>query len=142
MRRLERRVLLAASPTRVWEALTDPDQLSAWFGAEASIELRPGGRATFRFPDSSERVAVVETVEPPRLLIFRWLPFHRAGDGRTRLYGGGRVRLGVEPSGEGTRLSVVETGIGDRQELEEGWPGPLVSVRPRSSGHSIGAGLR
>lgn len=143
MKRFERQILLSASPTRGWEALTDPDQLSAWFGAEVSIEVRTGGRATFRFPDGSERVGVVETVEPPRVLIFRWLPFHRASGGRTRLTGGGRVRLGLEPSGEGTRLTVVETGLDDRPELEEGWPGPLTSEQPpRSSGHPIRTGLR
>jgi uncharacterized protein YndB with AHSA1/START domain len=141
MMRFERQVLVPASLTRVWEAFTDPDQLSTWFGAEGSIEARPGGRATFRFPDGSERVAVVETVDPPRLLIFRWLPFHRAGGGRTRHSGGGRVRIRLEPSGDGTRVTVVETGR-DRAGLQEGWPGPLASVQRPSSGHAIRAGLR
>ena len=41
--RIERTVELAAPPDRVWAALTTAEGLSAWFGNEATIDLRPGG---------------------------------------------------------------------------------------------------
>ena len=44
---IERELILPAPPARVWAALTQPDQLSAWFGARASIDLRPGGEVVF-----------------------------------------------------------------------------------------------
>jgi uncharacterized protein YndB with AHSA1/START domain len=107
---VEREVLLPVPPVRVWEALSDPDQLSAWFGADASMDLRPGGRARFRWPDGTERTAVVETAEEPRLLVFRWLPFERLDHGEARLTGVGRVRIALEPHEAGSLLSVVESG--------------------------------
>jgi uncharacterized protein YndB with AHSA1/START domain len=109
MSRVEREVVLPAPPARVWEALCDPEQLSTWFGAEASIEARPRGRARFRWPDGTERAAVVETAEAPRLLEFRWLPFERAGPGMTRLASAGRVRITLEPQDGGTLLTVTES---------------------------------
>jgi uncharacterized protein YndB with AHSA1/START domain len=104
-----RQVVLPAPPARVWEALSDPEQLSWWFGAEASIEVRSRGRATFRWSDGSERIAVVETAEAPRLLVFRWLPFQRLGRGATRQAVPGRVRIALEPHESGTLLTVVES---------------------------------
>jgi uncharacterized protein YndB with AHSA1/START domain len=110
MSQVEREVVLPAPPARVWEALCDPEQLSTWFGAEASIEARPRGQARFRWPDGTERSAVVETADAPRLLEFRWLPFERAGPGMTRLTTAGRVRITLEPKDGGTLLTVTESG--------------------------------
>jgi len=41
--RIERTVEIAHPPAQVWAALTTAQGLSAWFGQEASIDLRPGG---------------------------------------------------------------------------------------------------
>jgi uncharacterized protein YndB with AHSA1/START domain len=109
MSEVAREVVLPAPPARVWEALSDPEKLSAWFGAEASIEVRSRGRARFRWPDGTERIAVVETAEAPRLLMFRWLPFERMGRGAARPAVPGRVRIALEPRDGGTLLTVVES---------------------------------
>ncbi|MFN2591015.1 MAG: SRPBCC domain-containing protein [Actinomycetota bacterium] len=94
---------LPATIEEVWSALTEPDRLSAWFGATAvEVELRPGGRITFGGLDEVWR-GVVEAVDPPRLLSFRWLPAPDAAVGsRTR------VEFRLEPRGAATRLFVRE----------------------------------
>src|ERR1039457_5642738 len=46
--RIERELVLPASPGDVWRALTDPDWLSQWLADEVTLELRPGGDARFR----------------------------------------------------------------------------------------------
>jgi uncharacterized protein YndB with AHSA1/START domain len=123
MSEVHRQVVLPAPPARVWEALSVPGQLSAWFGARADIDPRPGGRALFRWPDGAERGAVVETAEAPRLLVFRWLPFDRRGGGPIRLIGAGRVRIELEPHEGGTLLTVVEIGVpGAEGPLDHGGP--------------------
>src|SRR5262249_3941679 len=38
-----------ASPAEVYQALTDPHELSRWFVSEASIDLRPGGSCGWGF---------------------------------------------------------------------------------------------
>jgi uncharacterized protein YndB with AHSA1/START domain len=107
---IERRIELPAPPEEVWPALTEASRLSAWFGADIAMEPRPGGRATFRWPDGRERGAVVEDVEPVRRLAFRWMPVERSTDGRTTVVGGGRVEFELERLGRGTVLWVREWG--------------------------------
>ena len=63
--RIEREVLLPASPGQVWQALTDHGWLAAWLADEVVLELRPGGEARFRFGESV-RSGWVEEVSPPR----------------------------------------------------------------------------
>jgi uncharacterized protein YndB with AHSA1/START domain len=129
VKQVERQIVLPVPPSRVWAALSDPEQLSAWFGAKASIELRPRGRARFRWPDGTERAAVVETVDEPRLLVFRWLPFERADRGAARLTGAGRVRISLQPRDGGTLLTVVETGMPAGLDHPRD-PGPLSATPP------------
>jgi uncharacterized protein YndB with AHSA1/START domain len=123
-----RTVALPAAPERVWEALTDPEQLSAWFGARVDLEARPGATARFRWTDGRERGAVVETVERHRLLALRWLPFERLPNGGTAPVGTGRIEVTLEPDGRGTLLTVIEWG------RPAGHPGPDPVPAPPSSG--------
>jgi uncharacterized protein YndB with AHSA1/START domain len=99
-----------APPERVWRALTQAGELSAWFGAEAEIDPRPGGHLSLRFEDEWIRPGVVEEVEPGRRLSFRWLPFERHPDGSWRPMGQGRVEFELEATEAGTRLVVSEWG--------------------------------
>ena len=106
---VERVVVLDAPPGAVWRALTDGDELSQWFGADVTADVRPGGRAEFRFGDGSTRSAVIERVEAERRLEFRWVPFVREADGAAHPVPATRVEVALEPVGAGTRLLVRET---------------------------------
>jgi len=111
MDRVERKLELDASVGDVWVALTRPERLSAWIGADVELDVRPGGRGTARRGDGALRRIRVEAVDPPRRLAFRWWPFERDG-GRPGL--GTRVEFLLEETPGGrTRLTVVESG----------WPG-------------------
>ena len=74
---IERELILPAPRERVWTALTRPDQLSAWFGTQATIDLRPGGEVSIAWDGSTgprgAARGVIEAVEPPN----RW---HSAGN--------------------------------------------------------------
>jgi uncharacterized protein YndB with AHSA1/START domain len=105
---VEREVTVAAPPEDVWSAVTDSDEISAWFGAEVDLEVRRGGRGVFRWPDGVERQAVVEEVERLRKLAFRWLPFQRTADGETVTLPSTRVEITLDEVPEGTRVRVVE----------------------------------
>ncbi len=69
--RFERR--LAHPIERVWAAVTDPDELIAWWG-RAQVELEPGGRfsmAWLNVDDEGNRAemeATITELDPPRLL--------------------------------------------------------------------------
>jgi uncharacterized protein YndB with AHSA1/START domain len=107
---IERTIDLPAGPERVWEALTEADQLSGWFGARVDLEPTAGSRVRFRWPDGRERLAVVESAERPRFLALRWLPFERLPDGRTRPVGPGGIEFTVRGTDQATSLTVVEWG--------------------------------
>lgn len=110
--RIERSIEIEASPDEVWGALTESDQISSWFGARGEIDLRRGGRASFRFPDGRVRHAVVEEAEPPRRLLFRWLPFQELPGGLPEVIPNSTVEFVIEETVTGARLVVVESQLG------------------------------
>ena len=109
MERIERTIRLPGPATRVWATITDG--LSEWFGAEVTLEGRPGGRVTFRWPDGRERGAIVEEFRPPSRFSFRWLPFEHTAGG-TELVPSTRVEFEVEEYEVGVRLRVTERPMG------------------------------
>jgi len=108
METVEREITVPAPPGEVWPALTHSDQVSVWFGADVALDARPGGRGVFRWPDGTERHAVVEEVEPERKLSFRWLPFQRTAWGDVEPVPSTRVEITLDEVSEGTRVRVVE----------------------------------
>src|SRR5262249_59445982 len=96
METVERAVTVAAPAGEVWPALTQSREVSAWFGATVALDAQPGGRGVFRWPDGTERHVVVEAVETPRRLSFRWLPFQRTGAGEVVTLPSTRVEITLE----------------------------------------------
>ena len=93
-----REIVLPAPPEEVWPALTEAEQLAGWFAPEVEIDPRPGGAAVFRWEDEARR-AVIEEVEEPRRLSFRW------GDAAESSC----VEFTLDEVEEGTLLRVRET---------------------------------
>jgi uncharacterized protein YndB with AHSA1/START domain len=100
--RCERDLLLTAQTSEVWEAVTGPD----WLADEVTLDLSPGGDASFCSADGErsgwiEEVSRPEEPNGPGRLTFWWsAPGEPAS----------RVELSLEPAGDGrSRISVVET---------------------------------
>jgi len=71
---LRRDVVVGASRERVWQVLTEPDQLAMWFPTRsAEMDLQPGGAARFSPQDSTDE-AIVDVVDLFERLVFRWRP--------------------------------------------------------------------
>ena len=105
--RIERTVEIAHPPAKVWAALTTAEGLSAWFGNEAGVDLRPGGAAWMRWDSGYTAEMRVERVEEPAVFGFTWHIFGMPEDDPRRTY----VEFTLEPAGAGTRLTVVESGF-------------------------------
>jgi uncharacterized protein YndB with AHSA1/START domain len=101
--------------------LTEGRELSAWFCAQVEFEARPGGPATFRWPDGRSREATVEEMDPPRRLTFRWAPFERTGGG-ARVVPATRVQFTLEPAREGTLLRLSERTLTGSAMAEPSYP--------------------
>jgi uncharacterized protein YndB with AHSA1/START domain len=93
--RFERR--LDHPPERVWRAITDPEDLAAWF--PDTIEGEFGPDAEVRFPKFVEMglpaTGKVTEYDPPRLLAYTWGP--------------STLRFELEADGDGCRLVFTDT---------------------------------
>ena len=68
---------LAHPVDAVWRAITEPDEIGAWFPNRVEIDARVGGRMRFRFPegmDYPEMEGEVLAYDPPRSFHFTWGP--------------------------------------------------------------------
>jgi uncharacterized protein YndB with AHSA1/START domain len=101
--RIERDIVIDAPIEVVWEVVTTPAHLRAWFSDEAQIELRAGGRG--RLGPFALRVVAAEA---PHLFAFRWVRgtgTEPAEDNSTL------VEMRLTEEANGTRLRVVESGF-------------------------------
>jgi uncharacterized protein YndB with AHSA1/START domain len=105
--RIERTVEIAHPPARVWAALTTAEGLSAWFGNQADIDLRPGGSASMKWDHGYTAGMRVERVEEPTVFGFTWPIYGLPEDDPRRTY----VEFTLAPTDAGTRLTVVESGF-------------------------------
>ncbi|MEV8441999.1 SRPBCC domain-containing protein [Actinosynnema sp. NPDC051121] len=110
--RIERVVEIARPPEAVWAAITTAEGLGAWFGDEATIDLRPGGAVRMSWNDGPTVEMRVERVEEPTVFGFTWPVFGLPEDDPRRTY----VEFRLEPVGTGTRLTVEETGFAQLPE--------------------------
>ena len=125
--RFERR--LGHPPQRVWAAITEPEQLKAWFPDTIVVqEWRVG--APLRFEHAGLDLnfdGEVLAVEEGRLLEFRW--------------GTDRIRFEVEPDGDGTKLTLLDTidELGKAARDAAGWHACLDALEASLSGESVDA---
>lgn len=106
--RIEQEIVIEAPPEVVWELVTDPEHVGAWFGDAAEVDLRPGGDAALTWDEYGTFLARVERVEPPRFFSFRWA---RPADTPPAEGNSTLVEFSLSAEGEGTRLRVVESGF-------------------------------
>jgi uncharacterized protein YndB with AHSA1/START domain len=105
--RIERTIDLAHPREKVWAAITTAEGLGTWFGHRATIDLRPGGSAQMTWDDGNAAKMRIERVEEPAVFGFTWHINGLPEDDPRRTY----VEFTLEPVGEGTRLTVVESGF-------------------------------
>lgn len=145
--RIEKEVLLKAPQSRVWKALSDPQEFGTWFRMELEGPFEPGSRLTGRITHPGyEHVRLelrVERMEAERHLSYRW---HPGAVDMTRDYSQEPMTLvefWLEAAEGGTLLKVVESGFdqlppGRRDEAfrmnEGGWKGQLVNIQRHVEG--------
>jgi uncharacterized protein YndB with AHSA1/START domain len=123
---------VAARPSIVFDALTTPEGIAAWWGPDAGpvllaeTDLRVGGRfrVRFRMLDGSEHESsgeYLEVVRPKRLaMTWRWASDEDPGESL--------VEIDLRAVAEGTELTFTHSRLHDeetRRSHEEGWNGAL-----------------
>jgi uncharacterized protein YndB with AHSA1/START domain len=102
---------LRHSPEKVWAALTESEQLAAWFPQRIVGEWKPGAPLRFEHTgfDAPGFEGEVLRCEPPSLLEFRW--------------GTDTLRFEIVPDGAGCTLTLVDLidAVGKAARDGAGW---------------------
>lgn len=115
--RIERSTVINAPRERVWRALSNAEEFGTWFGANLMGQtFAPGQRARGQITHQGHEHVwfdiVVERIEPPSLLSYRWHPY--AVDPKVD-YSVEQPTLVTftlaDAPGDGTLLTVVESGF-------------------------------
>jgi uncharacterized protein YndB with AHSA1/START domain len=112
------------SVERVWTAISDQDEVSAWIRYPTRLDMRVGGVIHIDFSSQGSLEGIVCSLEDPRLLIYTW--------------GDSLVKWVLESGDGGTRLHFSHIGV--RPELLEGlsagWHAFLGQLEDHLSGTS------
>lgn len=105
---------LDATPSEVFRAWTDAQQLSRWWTTSAESDARTGGEFSFvfEFEDASHDhiyAGRYHDVTPDERVSFPW-------QGTSRL---SRVDVRLRPRGSGTELALTHSGLGEGAEADE-----------------------
>ncbi len=113
--RIEKVVELAAPVSRVWQALTDHQEFGRWFGVRLDNPFKVGetttGQITHPGHEHMTWESLTEQLDHERLFVFSWPP--SAIDPETDYDDDAKVivEFHLQPSDEGTRLTIIETGF-------------------------------
>ncbi|MDR3663341.1 MAG: SRPBCC family protein [Mycobacterium sp.] len=106
---ITRTIDINAPIQRVWDALTKADLIAQWFGDSAEFEASPGGTGFFGWNTHGKFRVLVEQVEAPHTLVYRWA--HREADAEPAPGNSTMVRFDLTEIDGGTRLDLCESGF-------------------------------
>ena len=149
--RIEKRIFLRATRSRVWRALSDSTEFGTWFGVKFGGPFAPGAHMSGVVVTTKVNAEVakaqkqheglrfeitIEQMEPERLFSFRWHPFAVEHSVDYSVEPTTLVVFALEELPDGVMLTVTESGF-DRIPLarrakaftanDEGW-GKMIKV--------------
>jgi len=69
---ISKTIQFEAAPERVWRAITEADEISAWFPETIRWEARVGAEGWFGWESHGRFSVRIESFEPPRYMAWRW----------------------------------------------------------------------
>jgi uncharacterized protein YndB with AHSA1/START domain len=140
--RIAKTITLRAKRSRIWRALTTPQEFGAWFGVAMDADVfAPGARVTGKITAPGyEHVAlemVIERMEPERLFSYRWHPYAVEPGVDYSAEPSTLVEFVLADAGDGTELNVTESGFDKipaaRRDIafrmnEQGWGAQLRNI--------------
>lgn len=113
--RIEKRIELKASLSRVWRALTDYREFGEWFRVKLDGPFVAGevarGHITYPGYEHLKWEAVIQKIEPERLFAFTWHPYAVDPDKDYSDETPTLVEFILEETDGGTLLVVTESGF-------------------------------
>lgn len=132
-------IYIAASPQKVWDALTDGETVRPWWGkTQHDSTFRPGDPITFRRNGKVDvRGEILERDEPRKLTY----TFHVEGPGPQHDEGRSLVTYELELSGASTKLRITHANFPRNSRarigVSNGWPAILSSLKSTLEGANV-----
>jgi uncharacterized protein YndB with AHSA1/START domain len=139
--RIEKKIVLRASRSRVWRAIANAQEFGTWFRMDLDGEFAEGATITGRLTHPGyEHVTLdirVERIEPERYFSYRWHPYAIDPAVDYSAEPTTLVEFALENTEGGTALTIVESGF-DRIPLarraeafrmnDQGWAGEVKNL--------------
>ena len=129
-------IYIMTSPQRVWDALTDGENVRAWWAnTQHDSTFKPGDPITYRRNDKVDvRGEILEREEPNRLVY----TFHVEGPGPQHDEGPTLVTYEIAANGNATMLKITHTNFradsAVRKGVSQGWPAILSALKSSLEG--------
>jgi uncharacterized protein YndB with AHSA1/START domain len=117
--RLDRTIVIHATPQTVFRFFTDSKRWAAWWGQGSTIDPRKGGDVLIRYPDGTEVAGTILDFDAPKRLAFTY----GFVSGAPIAVGSSRVTINLEVHDAGTRLNLTHefADVAVRDEHVQGW---------------------
>lgn len=113
--RIEKRIEIDASVTRIWKALTDYHEFGEWFRVRLDGPLTAGqvsrGHVTYPGYEHLKWEAGIKAIEPERYFAFTWHPYAVDPKVDYSTEPPTLVEFTVDPTANGALLTVIESGF-------------------------------
>ncbi len=113
--RIEKQIELKAPRSRVWRALTDYREFSAWFRVHLESPFIPGqtsrGQITYPGYEHVQMEVVVQRMEPEHLFSYTWHPYAIEAEVDYAHESPTLVEFALKEITGGTLLTVTESGF-------------------------------
>jgi uncharacterized protein YndB with AHSA1/START domain len=107
--KIEREISIQAPIVTVWDVITKPEYISQWFGAQAELDVRQGGKGKLSWGEDMEAPLEIVEVEKPHLFSFLWV----APDEETKpTHQQTLVEFRLAEDGAETKVRFTESGFG------------------------------
>jgi uncharacterized protein YndB with AHSA1/START domain len=112
--RIERKTLIRAPRSRVWKAISDLEQFSAWFRVKAEGVFQPGARvrmtSTYKGHEGTVFYLTIDEISPEHRFSWRWNP-HSELPPEDTTAPATVVEFRLEDADGGTLVTVTESGF-------------------------------
>src|SRR5216683_3806455 len=108
-RSLEKELFIKATPERVFQALTEKEDMERWFLVKVEVDLRPGGEIRFEWGPDAFEVGKIVVLEPPHRLSYSWEALEPSPT---------TITFELTAENDGTRLHLIHTGIGEGEDWD------------------------
>src|SRR5437868_4369470 len=108
---IEKEILINASQETVYEAITNPKRITAWFPSAIEGTLNAGDSPILDFGEHGKNQIYVEYAKPYEYFAYRWIPGSKHFIGDVLSEPNTLVEFIIQPVENGTKVTLKETGF-------------------------------